>query len=277
MIKLTLIQGDCLKVLPTLEDKSVDLIVTSPPYNVGKDYGIYKDNLEFSDYYKFTEKWIKECFRVNKIGGRICINIPLVANVNFKKGEQLETFIDKFIPILNKVGYTLRETIIWLKAIDDSGDTFCGNNTAWGSWLSPSNPYCRSFSEFILVAHKKEAKLQHKGKSDLTREEFLKFSKNVWVMRAETKNIHIAQFPEELPYRCIKFYSFIGDTVLDLFLGSGTTMKVARDLGRNCIGIEINPEYIKICKKRLNWGSTLGNVEFEFKTEQELLEETRKK
>jgi site-specific DNA-methyltransferase (adenine-specific) len=264
MINLSLYQGDCLTVFPKIKDESVDLIVTSPPYNVGKDYGTYKDNLPFKDYYNWSKQWLQECYRVNKIGGRICLNIPLVANTAIKKGEQLETFIDKFCFILKEVGYTIRETLIWLKASDDNGDNFCGNNTAWGSWLSPSSPYCRSFTEFILVAHKLEPKLQHEGKSDLTKEEFLRWTRNFWVMRAETDVSHVAPFPEELPYRCIKLYSYIGDTILDPFLGSGTTMKVARDIQRNCIGIELNPKYIQLAKNRVNFGASLdGEITFQ--------------
>jgi site-specific DNA-methyltransferase (adenine-specific) len=264
MIDLSLYQGDCLTALPKIQSDSVDLIVTSPPYNVGKDYGVYKDNLSFQEYYSWTKKWLEECYRVNKVGGRICINIPLVANTAIKKGEHLETFIDKFCVMLKEVGYILRETLVWLKASDDNGDNFCGNNTAWGSWMSPSNPYCRSFTEFILVAHKIEPKIQHEGKSDITKAEFMKWSRNFWVMRAETDVSHVAPFPEELPYRLIKFYSFIGDTVLDPFLGSGTTMKVARELKRNCIGIELNPKYVQLAKSRVNFGASFGDVNFHF-------------
>lgn len=156
-ISLKLYQGDCLKAFKQIPDESIDLVVTSPPYNVGKDYGTYKDDLSFEDYCKWTKAWIAECFRVNKIGGRICINVPIYGNTKIKENK-IETFIDKFIPILRETGYTLREAITWLKAGDENAEIFCGNNTAWGSWKSPSNPCCRSFTEFILVAHKIEPK-----------------------------------------------------------------------------------------------------------------------
>jgi site-specific DNA-methyltransferase (adenine-specific) len=265
MINLTLYQGDCLKIFPEIPDESIDLIVTSSPYNVGVDYGVYKDNLSFQQYYAWVKKWLAECYRVSRVGGRICINIPLAGNSPVCKDEHLETFVDKFLVLMAEAGYINRETIVWLKAHNGDVEKFCGNNTAWGSWLSPSNPYCRSFTEFILVSHKVEAKIQHSGVSDLTKAEFLKFSRNYWVMPTEAKVDHPAPYPEELPYRCIKFYSYIGDTVLDPFLGSGTTMKVARELKRNCTGFEIDPTSIKLCKQRLTWGSSFGDVNFKFK------------
>jgi site-specific DNA-methyltransferase (adenine-specific) len=264
--KLSIYQGDCLQAFSKIPNENIDLIVTSPPYNVGKDYGTYKDNLSFQEYYSWCKSWLQECYRVNKIGGRICINIPMVANA-------AETFIDKFIIMLKEVGYTMRETLIWLKSSDEEGKNFCGNNTAWGSWLSASNPFCRSFSEFILIAHKIEPKIQHEGKSDMTKEEFMQWTKNLWYFRAETIIDHVAPYPEELPYRCIKLYSYIGDTVLDPFLGSGTTMKVSRLLNRNCIGFELNPKYVQMAKSRVNFGSTLEDVEFEYKDLTPLLTE----
>ena len=99
-----------------------------------------------------------------------------------EKGEHLETFVDKFLILMSEVGYSNREIIVWLKAHNGDVEKFCGNNTAWGSWMSASNPYCRSFTEFILVAHKVEAKIQHEGKSDITKAEFLKFTRSYWVM-----------------------------------------------------------------------------------------------
>jgi site-specific DNA-methyltransferase (adenine-specific) len=264
MVKLSLYQGDCLQIFPAIPDESIDLIVTSSPYNVGIDYGVYKDNLSFKEYYLWVKKWLQECYRVNRVGGRICINIPLAGNSPIVKDEHLETFIDKFLTLMAEVGYINRETIVWLKAHNGDVEKFCGNNTAWGSWMSPSNPYCRSFTEFILVAHKKEPKIQHSGKSDLTKAEFLKFSRNYWVMPTEASIDHPAPYPEDLPYRCIKLYSYINDIILDPFLGSGTTMKVARELKRNCIGFEIDPGNIKMIKNRVNFGSTLEDVEFEF-------------
>ena len=262
---LELYQGDVLEAFTKVKSESVDLVVTSPPFNVGKDYGIYKDNLPFPEYYQWCLSWLKECYRVTKDGGRICLNVPLVANSEIGKGKSLETSIDKFIVLLKEAGYIIRETIIWVKAPNEDGNSFCGNNTAWGSWMSPSNPYCRSFTEFIIAGHKKFPKLQHEGKADISKEEFMKFSKNLWVMPAEGSLDHPAPFTQELPYRCMKFYSYIGDTVLDPFLGSGTTMKVAREIQRNCIGFELEPKNIQMIKSRVGFGSSLlGDVNFRF-------------
>jgi site-specific DNA-methyltransferase (adenine-specific) len=262
MVKLSLYQGDCLKALIKIPSESVDLIVTSPPYNVGIDYGVYKDNLSFPEYYSWVKDWLSECYRVSKVGGRICVNISSC----FNKAQKFETFIDKYITLLTETGYINREIITWFKVKreNDIENSCCHGKTSWGSWMSASNPYCRSYTEFILVAHKIEPKIQHKGVSDITREEFLKFTRDYWAMQTDYSDTHPAIFPEELPYRCIRLYSYIGDTVLDPFLGSGTTMKVARKLGRDCIGIEIDPDNIKAVKAKVNFGSTLEDVEFQF-------------
>jgi DNA modification methylase len=256
-IKLTLILGDCLKVLPTIPSESVDLIITSPPYNVGKDYQKYScDDLPKEEYQKLLETVIKESYRILKIGGRLAINVP---NAIMSKKEMIFLsplvhnicFENKFIP---------REFIIWDKGIIPA------YGTAWGSYKSPSCPYLRNCSEAILVYSKVDMKLHHKGQTDLREDEWLKWTRDIWHFNPTKINGHPTPFPEELPKRLIKLYSFIGDTILDPFLGSGTTMKVARDLKRSCIGIEINPKYIEITKKRLNWGSSLSDkIEWEFK------------
>ena len=131
-------------------------------------------------------------------------------------------------------------------------NVFCGGNTAWGSWKSPSNPFCRSFSEFIVVAYKDIPELQHEGKTDLSKEDFLKFTKNVWFLPSEAnRNGHPAPFPYELPYRCIKLYSYIDDLIFDPFVGSGTTCLVARDLHRNYIGCDKSKKYSNVANGRI--------------------------
>ncbi len=122
--------------------------------------------------------------------------------------------------------------------------------TAWGSWLSANKPSLRDSHEYILVFRKEG---DRKGISDITKEEFIKFTQALWHVSAETDNPnHPAPYPEELIYRIIKLYSFKNETVYDPFLGSGTTSAVAKKLGRNSIGIELNPTYIKMAQDRLN-------------------------
>ena len=246
-------QGDCLIKLKELPSGSVDLVVTSPPYNVGIDYDNYNDNLSEKDYWDFTSKWLDETYRVLKIGGRICINIPVMGNDPLlKKSNTYLFYLPKYLELI-KAKFLLRECITWIKSYAEYNENvFCGGNTAWGSWLSPSNPYCRSFSEFIIVANKENAALQHSGETDLTKEEFLKWTKNVWFFPSEQNRAHPSPFPPELPKRCIKLYSYITDLVLDPFCGSGTTCYMAKLLKRRYIGIEQSQKYYEQATERVN-------------------------
>ena len=252
MDNINLILGDCIEELKKLEDNSIDLLITSPPYNVGINYDNHNDNLSENDYWEFTKKWLDQTYRIMKIGGRICINIPIMGNnPSMKKSNEYLFHLPKYLNII-KEQFLLRECITWIKSYAEYDENvFCGANTAWGSYLSPSCPYLRSFSEFIIVAHKITPKLQHKGISDLTKEDFLKFTKNVWFFPSESKRIHPASFPEELPLRCIKLFSYIGDTVIDPFMGSGTTGVVCKKINRRFIGIEKSEKYFIMAKQRI--------------------------
>jgi len=225
---------DNLETMAKMPNDFIDLTVTSPPYNVGMDYDNHNDNMSEQDYWDFTEKWLSELSRVTKKGGRICVNIPVMGNNPEMEKENNYLFhLPQYLSIIKKY-FELRECITWIKSYAEyDEDVFCGGNTAWGSWQSPSNPFCRSFSEFIIVAHKNTPELQHEGETDLTKEDFLKWTKNIWFLPSEAnRNGHPAPFPYQLPYRCIKLYSYINDLIFDPFVGSGTTCLVARDLHR---------------------------------------------
>ena len=143
-------------------------------------------------------------------------------------------------------GFSFFDLIIWNQYYSDSA-------TAWGSWKSPSAPFVRHQLQAILVFYKDKWKIQHSGETDLTKSEFMSLTKSeLWNFSPESaKKIgHPAPFPEELPRRCMRLFSYIGDTILDPFVGSGTTIKVAQDLKRNCIGIEVNPKYCSLIKSR---------------------------
>ena len=246
--------ADCLELMAKMPNEFIDLTVTSPPYNVGIDYDNYNDNKSEQDYWQFTESWLKELSRVTKIGGRIYINIPVMGNNSeMKKRNNYLFHLPQYLSIIRKC-FSLREMIIWIKSYAEYDENiFCGGSTTWGSWQSPSNPFCRSFSEFIIVSHKLMSRLQHNGKTDLTKEEFLKYTKNIWFLPTETNRIgHPAPFPYELPFRCIKLYSYINDLIFDPFVGSGTTCLVARDLHRNYIGCDVSKKYIEIANGRLS-------------------------
>lgn len=223
-----------------LPDCSVHLMITSPPYNVGKEYD---KNLTLQEYRDFLKRVWKETMRVLVPGGRACINI---ANLGRKPYIPLHTFI---IEDMLELGFLMRGEIIWNKSGSSSP------STAWGSWLSAKNPILRDVHEYILVFSKgKFSRESLERRSTISKEEFLLFTKSVWTFPAEpAKKIgHPAPFPVELPYRLIQLYSFDGEVVLDPFMGSGQTALAAIKTNRQFVGYEIDPEYVKLAEKRIN-------------------------
>jgi DNA modification methylase len=223
-----------------LPSNSVHLVVTSPPYNVGKEYD--KD-LALNEYREFLKRVFREVKRVLVPGGRLCINI---ANLGRKPYLPLHAYI---IQDMLDLGFLMRGEIIWNKAGGGSP------STAWGSWLSARNPTLRDQHEYILVFSKDTFTRQNPfgRKSTISREEFLEFTKSVWTFPAvSAKEIgHPAPFPVELPYRLIQLYTFEGEVVLDPFMGSGQTAIAALKSKRFYVGYEIIPEYIELAQKRI--------------------------
>lgn len=252
-----------------VKDKSVHLIITSPPYNVEKEYENFKDEKE---YFKFLGQVLKECYRVLIKGGRLAINVP---NAVASKTDRIKFISPKISQICKKIGFKEREWISWVKGKSETH--FQGNNTAWGSWMSPSNPYMRPLSESILIFSKGSHKLIGDAKDiDITAEEFKEWTKNVWFIPNEYSSNHPCVFPEEMVKRLIKLYTYKGNTILDPFLGSGTTTVVARKLNRNSIGYEINPKYITDVKNRLNYNQkTLTNDEVILRDEIQISHKSR--
>jgi site-specific DNA-methyltransferase (adenine-specific) len=236
--------GDVLECLDYVEDNSVDLVFTSPPYNVGKKYENHSDNLPYEEYLSFLERVIEKLFLKIKDDGRFVINIPSIT----AEGGYKALFCD-VINISHKIGFTIRNDIIWFKHQ-------ASKRTAWGSFQSPSDPYVIQPYEFILVFNKKEKK--HKGRKediDITKEEFIKFSLAFWDIKPETRKeilaVCPAPFPEELAYRVIKFYSYKNDLVLDPFGGSGTVSYIAALTGRRSIYIDNSEKSFKFAIKRV--------------------------
>jgi len=222
-----------------LQDNSIHLMITSPPYNVSKEYD--KD-LSLDEYLTLLKKSFKETYRVLVNGGRACINL---ANLGRKPYIPLSDYVSK---IMIDIGYNMRGEIIWNKAASASP------STAWGSWLSAANPILRDIHEYILIFSKGDYKREKlKKENSITKEQFMEWTKSIWTMNAESARRigHPAPFPEELPNRLIQLYSFKGDIILDPFIGSGTTAVSAIKSERNFIGYDINPNYIKLAKKRL--------------------------
>jgi DNA modification methylase len=223
-----------------LPDNSIHLMVTSPPYNVGKDYDI---DLTLPEYLAFLDRVWAEVFRLLVPGGRACIN---VANLGRRPYIPLHAWITES---MLKLGYLMRGEIIWNKAASAS------SSTAWGSWKSASNPTLRDVHEYILIFSKGAFKRQNplQRESTLSKEQFLEYTKSVWTFPAESasKVGHPAPFPVELPYRLVQLYSFKGELVLDPFMGSGQTALAALNTGRHYIGYEINPEYVSLAEARI--------------------------
>lgn len=197
-----------------LAPSSIDLIVTSPPYNVDIQYASHNDQLTYPDYLEFSMHWLRRCYEWLRDDGRMCLNIPLDKN----KGGQQSMGAD-LTTICKQIGYQYHSTIVW-------NESNISRRTAWGSWMSASAPYVIAPVELIVVLYKHQwKKTSGSRQSDITRDEFLTWTNGLWSFSCESKKRigHPAPFPVDLPRRCIKLFSFVGDTILDPFAGSGST------------------------------------------------------
>ncbi len=225
-----------------IRNSTIDLIVTSPPYNVDIKYDLHDDEMSYPDYLAWTEQWLTRCYQWLKDDGRLCLNIPLDKN----KGQQQSICAD-ITTIAKRVGFQYHSTIIW-------NEQNISRRTAWGSWLSASAPYVIAPVEVIVVLYKNNwKKTSGSRQPSIDKTEFLEWTNRVWNFNGESKKRvgHPAPFPVELPRRCIKLFSYIGDTVLDPFLGSGTTLVACVETNRNGIGLEIDESYCELAKRRV--------------------------
>ncbi len=236
----SVLRGDSVSLAEALPAGTVDLVITSPPYSLGIDYGRagYADDQPYQDYLEWVRAWATAIYEVSADGGRACINVPLDSN----KGGKRAVYAD-YLHIFQQVGWTYQTTIVW-------NEQNISRRTAWGSWLSPSAPFVTAPVEMIAVFHKGSYRrpATEGRRGDISREEFLAWTLGMWTFPgANARRVgHPAPFPEELPRRLIKLYSYPDDLVLDPFLGSGTTVVAARRLGRRGIGVEINPEFCEL-------------------------------
>ena len=239
----TIIDSSC-ENMKDIPNNSLHLMITSPPYNVSKEYD---NDLSLNEYLNLLKNCFTETYRVLVDGGRACINI---ANIGRKPYIPLSDYVSK---IMIEIGFNMRGEIIWNKSAG------AGISTAWGSFQSASNPILRDVHEYILIFskgnYKRERDKEEKElrKDNITKEEFIEWTKSVWTMNTESaKRIgHPAPFPEELPNRLIKLFSFTNDIVIDPFMGSGTTAIAAIKNNRNFLGYEINKEYINLANNRI--------------------------
>ena len=221
-----------------LENNSISLTVTSPPYNIGKDSDL---DLTDDEYWAMMENIFTETYRVTESGGRLVVN---VANLGRKPYIPFSKY---FTELLIEIGFIMRGEIIWQKSKGANA------NFAWGSWLSASNPVIRDIHEYCLVFSKDSLRKSSQGESSIKKEEFMESTLSIWnINPARAKKIgHPAPFPIELPQKFINLYTYKKDLVLDPFLGSGTTAVAAKLLERNFIGYEIEEKYIAIANNRL--------------------------
>jgi site-specific DNA-methyltransferase (adenine-specific) len=245
--------------MSALPDRSVALVVTSPPYFAGKQYeqelGEGHIPATYLDYLALLRDVFDECRRVLEPGGRLCVN---VANLGRRPYRSLSADVIRILQ--DDLGLLLRGEVVWVKAEGASG------SCAWGSYRSASNPVLRDVSERIVIASKgrfsraqsEKAKAQRVAaglphEDDITAEEFAEATLDVWRMRPEQARRvgHPAPFPVELPARCIRLYTYRDDLVLDPFLGSGSTAMAAARSGRRYVGYEIDPGYVALASDRI--------------------------
>jgi len=240
----TFIEGDA-RNMNAIPDNSVDLVVTSPPYNANK---AYDDDMNLAEYLELINDVLRECYRVLVPGGRLCIN---VANLGRKPYIPLASYVNTLV---FEMGFLPRGEVIWNKS------TTAGISCAWGSFNSASNPHLRDVHEYIIIASKGQyrkprEKSERDERSDtMEKQDFMEWTKSIWSFSTASANRvgHPAPFPVELPRRCIELYSYTGDIVLDPFMGSGTTAVAAKENSRQYIGYDINPDYVEMANKRLS-------------------------
>ena len=261
----TIINGDC-RYMKEVADKSVHLIITSPPYWQLKDYGT-ANQIGFNDSYEqyinhLNLVW-KECYRVLHDGCRLCVNIgdQFARSVYYGRYKVIPIHTE-IIRFCEAIGFDFMGQIIWQKSTTMNTT---GGGSVMGSFPYPRNGIAKLDYEYILL-FKKQGKApipsaEQKDNSKMTNEEWNTYFNGHWYFNGARQDKHLAMFPDELPKRLIKMFSFYGETVMDPFLGSGTTSAVARMLGRNSIGYEINPDYIPLIKQRIGGDSLYDSAE----------------
>ena len=235
----TIIYGDCLRVLSGIPDESIDLIVTSPPYNLKINYASYSDDLPLSEYYAWCRDWMRECFRVLKVDGRFCLNHYLAGGMaNAKYFPLMDLY-----QIAKDIGYGSHSIAIW-------NDATLSNKTAWGEWLGV-NCYISCPYEGILFLYKGNwVKTTNKGTTNIDKKEFMETCHGVWNIPTERCRDHPAPFPVKLAERCIKTMCYENNVVLDPFGGSGTTAVASINLNRNFVIIDNDLGYCEYALDR---------------------------
>ena len=262
-----IINGDCIEVMKTLPEGSVDLVVTSPPYNCGIKYDVHVDTLDMEDYWNWTKDWLTESYRILKDDGRVSINIPYEVNVQDRGGRVF--FVSEFYQVMKQVGFK------FFGIVDlEEQSPHRSKTTAWGSWMSPSSPYIYNPKECVILAYKKQHIKKVKGEpqwkgtpteieqedgtikkkvvyEEQDKKEFMELVFGQWNYFADTKSLTKATFSLDIPSKAIKILSYKNDVVLDPFAGSGTSMVAAEILDRRWLGVELSENYCDVARKRV--------------------------
>jgi site-specific DNA-methyltransferase (adenine-specific) len=262
-----IIQGDCIEKMGELPESSIDLIVTSPPYNVGIQYDSHDDKMSMDEYWSFSKDWLTQAFRILKDDGRIAVNVPYEVNVQERGGRVL--FMSEFWSIMKQVGFK------FYGLVDLNEDSpHRSKTTAWGSWMSPSSPYIYNPKECVILAYKKDRIKKIKGEpewvateitesdmfgeittkkvyTDEQKKEFMSLVYGQWDYFADTKQMTKATFSMDIPMRAMKILTYRNDIILDPFTGSGTSICAAEIGKRRWIGIELSENYCKIAEERV--------------------------
>jgi site-specific DNA-methyltransferase (adenine-specific) len=272
--------SDTVKFMNEMPEKSVDLIVTSPPYGVGIDYDSWDDDKYFDEYMRFTREWLSAAYRVLRDDGRIAVNIPYEINRQ-KKGGRIY-FSAEIWMVMKQLGFGF----FGLVDLEESSP-HRSKTTAWGSWMSPSAPYIYNPKECVILAYKNLPKKQVKGTpqwegeyqmvpnekiegefrkklvyDEKDKKDFMSLVFGQWNYFADTQQKTKATFSLDIPYRAIKIMSYKEDLVFDPFNGSGTTCLAAEMLGRPWLGCDISLNYCEVAKERIK----------EYKLDQQQLE-----
>ncbi len=269
--KHNIIFGDSRR-MTEVRDDSVQLIITSPPYWQLKDYGS-EQQIGFNDSYEnyinnLNLVW-QECYRILENGCRLCINIgDQFARSMYYGRYKVIPIRTEIIKFCETIGFDYMGAIIWQK---QTTMNTTGGASIMGSFPYPRNGIVSIDYEFILLFKKlgkvKQPDKERKLQSGLTKEEWREYFSGHWYFGGVKQDEHVAMFPEELPKRLIKMFAFVGDTVLDPFMGSGTTALAAKNLFRNSIGYEINRDFKSIIERKLNIEQEdifHSNIEFQF-------------
>lgn len=257
------LNGDTIEVMSEMPEGWVDLVVTSPPYNVGIQYDVHNDETNMDEYWKWSKKWLTEVYRLLKDDGRVAINVPYEVNVQDRGGRVF--FVSELYQVMKKVGFKFYGIVDL-----EENSPHRSKTTAWGSWMSPSAPYIYNPKECVILAYKKnhikkvKGEPQWKGEPYLTedgknkvayaeqdKKEFMELVFGQWKYFADTRSLTKATFSMDIPEKAIKILSYRNDVVLDPFNGSGTSCVAAVIHDRRWVGIELSEKYCEIAKQRI--------------------------